>query len=426
MKQLTAIVIGAGGRGRGYTNIMLKYPEKFKVVGVAEPIEERRNFIIEKHGVDVNNAYDTWETILDRPKFADVAIICTMDRMHKGPALKAIELGYDLLLEKPVAPTPEDCAEILLAARKKGVKIMVCHVLRYTSAFRALKHYIKSGVVGEVVSVNHIESVGYAHQSHSFVRGNWGNSQESTPMLLQKSCHDIDILQWLLDKECKKVQSFGSLRHFVKENAPSDAPERCADGCPHKDECLYHTDRIYKSNLPGFWFKCHVANSATPTEEELDEALKTTQYGKCVYKCNNDVVDHQVVNMEFEDGLTVSFTMTAFANFGRQIRVMGTKGELWANVEHSEANLFDYATGKTTQLPLNESGVDSSIAGGHGGGDTGIVGVLYEYVNGNIEMEEVSEIEISCKNHMIVFAAEEARHTGTVVDVEKYYKKYIG
>ena len=405
---------------------MLKYPEKFKVVGVAEPIEERRNFIIEKHGVDVNNAYDTWETILDRPKFADVAIICTMDRMHKGPALKAIELGYDLLLEKPVAPTPEDCAEILLAARKKGVKIMVCHVLRYTSAFRALKHYIKSGVVGEVVSVNHIESVGYAHQSHSFVRGNWGNSQESSPMLLQKSCHDIDILQWLLDKECKKVQSFGSLRHFVKENAPSDAPERCADGCPHKDECLYHTDRIYKSNLPGFWFKCHVANSATPTEEELDEALKTTQYGKCVYKCNNDVVDHQVVNMEFEDGLTVSFTMTAFANFGRQIRVMGTKGELWANVEHSEANLFDYATGKTTRLPLNESGVDSSIAGGHGGGDTGIVGVLYEYVNGNIEMEEVSEIEISCKNHMIVFAAEEARHTGTVVDVEKYYKKYIG
>ena len=426
MKQLTAIVIGAGGRGRGYTNIMLKYPEKFKVVGVAEPIEERRNFIIEKHGVDVNNAYDTWETILDRPKFADVAIICTMDRMHKGPALKAIELGYDLLLEKPVAPTPEDCAEILLAARKKGVKIMVCHVLRYTSAFRALKHYIKSGVVGEVVSVNHIESVGYAHQSHSFVRGNWGNSEESSPMLLQKSCHDIDILQWLLDKECKKVQSFGSLRHFVKENAPADAPERCADGCPHKDECLYHTDRIYKSNLPGFWFKCHVANSATPTDEELDEALKTTQYGKCVYKCNNDVVDHQVVNMEFEDGLTVSFTMTAFANFGRQIRVMGTKGELWANVEHSEANLFDYATGKTTQLPLNESGVDSSIAGGHGGGDTGIVGVLYDYVNGDIDMAEVSEIEISCKNHMIVFAAEEARHSGTVVDVEKYYKKYIG
>ena len=426
MKQYTAIVIGAGGRGTTYSNIMEKTPEKFKVVGVAEPIADRRNYIVEKHGIPAENVYDTWETILDRPKFADVAIISTMDRMHKDPAIKAIELGYNLLLEKPVAPTPEDCAEILKAAREKGVKIMVCHVLRYTSAFRSLKKYIKDGLVGEVVSVNHLESVGYAHQSHSFVRGNWGNSEESSPMLLQKSCHDIDILQWLLDKECKRVQSFGSLRHFVKENAPADAPERCADGCPHKDECLYHTDRIYKSNLPGFWFKSHVADTKTPTDEQIDEALAKKQYGKCVYKCNNDVVDHQVVNMEFEDGITVSFTMTAFANFGRQIRIMGTKGELWANVEHAEADLFDYASGKTTKLPLNEAGVDSSIAGGHGGGDTGIIGVLYEYLEDSVEMEEVSEIEVSCKNHMIVFAAEEARNSGTVVDVAKYYHSFIG
>ena len=187
MSKYTAIVIGAGGRGRTYTDIMMKTPDKFSVVGVAEPIESRRRYVMEKHGICEENAYDTWEKILDRPKFADVAIISTMDRMHKGPALKAIELGYHLLLEKPVAPTPEDCAEILHAAREKGVKIMVCHVLRYTSAFRSLKKYIQDGVVGEVVSVNHIESVGYAHQSHSFVRGNWGNSEESSPMLDRKS-----------------------------------------------------------------------------------------------------------------------------------------------------------------------------------------------------------------------------------------------
>ncbi len=425
MKQLSVIVIGAGGRGTTYTNLMAKEPEKFKVVGVAEPIADRRNYIIEKHGIPAENAYDTWETILDRPKFADVAIISTMDRMHKGPALKAIELGYDLLLEKPVAPTPEDCAEILNAARKKGVKIMVCHVLRYTSAFRSLKKYLDEGYVGQLISVNHLESVGYAHQSHSFVRGNWGNSEESSTMLLQKSCHDLDILQWLIGKECKRVQSFGSLTYFVPENAPADAPERCAEGCPHKDECLYHTDRIYKSNLPGFWFKAHVADTKTPTPEQIDEALATKQYGKCVYKCNNDVVDHQIVNMEFEGGLTVNFTMTAFANFGRQIRLMGTKGELWANVEHAEADFFEYATGKTTKLPLNANGVDSSIAGGHGGGDTGIIQVLYEYLTDAVDMKEVSEIEVSCKNHMIAFAAEESRLCGTVVDVDKYTKAFI-
>ncbi len=425
MKTYTAIVIGAGCRGRTYARIMGQTEGKFKVVGVAEPIESRREEVKNTYGIDEANVYDTWEKILDRPKFADIAIIATMDRMHKAPALKAIELGYNLLLEKPVAPTPEDCAEILKAAREKGVKIMVCHVLRFTSAFRALKKFIQDGLVGEVVSLNHIESVGYAHQSHSFVRGNWGNSEESSPMLLQKSCHDIDIIQWMLDKECEKVQSFGSLTHFKRENAPADAPERCTDGCPHKDDCLYHTDTIYKSNIPGYWFKVHVAESKTPTEAELDEALRTTQYGKCVYKCNNDVVDHQVVNMEFEGGLTVSFTMTAFANFGRQVHIMGTKGEIWANVGQAEADYFDYVSRKRTKLPLNDNGVDSSIAGGHGGGDTGIIGMLYEYLDGSIGEKEVSEIEISCKNHMIVFAAEEARHTGSVVDVREYSKKYI-
>ena len=425
MKKLTAIVIGAGGRGRTYADIMKSLGDRFGVVGVAEPIEARRNYVCENHGIPEENACDTWEKILDRPKFADIAIIATMDRMHKGPALKAIELGYDLLLEKPVAPTPEDCAEILAAAREKGCKILVCHVLRYTNAFRALKKYIDDGLVGEVVSVNHLESVGYAHQSHSFVRGNWGNSEESSTMLLQKSCHDIDILQWLVGKECKRVQSFGSLRYFRPENAPEGAPEVCFEGnCPHEDTCLYSVKRIYKSNLPGFWFKHYVAEHTNPSDEALDNALRTKKFGKCIYKCGNDVVDHQIVNMEFEDGLTVNFTMTAFANFGRQIRLMGTKGELWANVQDKEASYFNYMTGETTKLPLNLSNVDDSIAGGHGGGDYGIVYDLYDYINGNIDTKELSEIEISCKNHMLVFAAEQSRLEGTVVDVEEFQKKY--
>ncbi len=424
-KKLSVIIIGAGDRGRTYAGIMGMVPDKFSIVGVAEPIVERRKYVCETYGVPAENAYESWDEILDRPKFADIAVITTLDRLHKAPALKAIELGYDLLLEKPVAPTPEDCAEILNAAKEKGVKIMVCHVLRYTNAFRALKKYIKDGLVGKVVTVNHLESVGYAHQSHSFVRGNWGNSTESSPMLLQKSCHDLDILQWLLDKECKRVQSFGSLSHFTSENAPSDSTEYCHEGCPHYETCLYSSKRIYQTDIPNFWFKTHITNSVEATPEAVDEAIKTTQYGKCVYKCNNDVVDHQVVNMEFEDEITVSFTMTAFANFGRQIRIMGTRGELWASLNESEANLFDYASGKVVKLPLNVSDVDESILGGHGGGDSGIVVDLYKYMNGETDSSEVSEIAISCKNHMIVFAAEESRLNGTVVDVGEFTKRYL-
>ena len=214
MKQFTAIDIGAGGRGSAYTNIMANQPEKFKVVGVAEPIVDRLEYIKDKHGIADEHCFDTWEKILDIPKFADIAIISTMDQMHLEPALKALELGYDLLLEKPAAPTPEECGMIYKKAKECNRKVMVCHVLRFTPFFMKLKWVIDSGLLGEVLSVEHLEAVGHVHQSHSFVRGNWGNTGRASFMLLQKCCHDLDILQWLLGKECKRIQSFGSRNHF--------------------------------------------------------------------------------------------------------------------------------------------------------------------------------------------------------------------
>jgi predicted dehydrogenase len=433
-KVYKVIVIGAGSRGQGYTNIMHKTPEMFKVVGVAEPIADRRDFIKEKHGIADEYCFDTWEKILDVPKFADVAIISTMDRMHTEPAIKAMELGYDLLLEKPAAPTPEECNLINQKAKEYGRKVMVCHVLRYTPFFRTLKKLLKDGVVGDVVNIEHIEGVGNAHQSHSFVRGNWGNQDKSSFMLLQKCCHDIDILQWLLDKDCKKIQSFGSTMHFRKENAPEGSPDYCIEGCPASETCLYDAMKLYYDAKGNSWFRgaATLKPGSEATDYDVLKALRTTQYGKCVYKCDNNVVDHQTVNMEFDGGILISMTMSAFASGGRRIRVMGTKGDLVANMSLPADKAFELFTfgaglgaGKREVLDIDYSNVGDSILGGHGGGDAGIIVDLYKYLEGEIDASEVSEIEVSAKNHLIVFAAEESRLTSTVVEVDKYMDKYM-
>ena len=423
MKELKVILIGAGGRGKRYTDVM-KEQGGFKLVGIAEPVEALREELRELHGVDPANCFESWEQILAQPRFADIAVIATMDRMHVAPTLKAIELGYDLLLEKPIAPTPEECAAVLAHAKKYGVKVMVCHVLRYSPFFLQLKSILESGLVGEVMSVEHIEAVGNLHQSVSFVRGRWGNEGRSSSMLLQKCCHDLDILQWLLGKDCKKIQSFGKRTHFRAENAPEGAPERCMDGCPHFDTCCYNAYKIYvdKEKLSR-----HDSMLPNPTKEDMLRVLETTQLGKCVYKCDNDVVDHQTVNMEFEDDITVTMTMSAFTKGGRRIHIMGTKGELWGNMSRKDApfEFYDFEAKETRVLDVRLEIEGDNIKTGHGGGDAGIVDALYRYATGELTADEVSEIGISVKNHMLVFAAEESRRTDTVVEVPEYTERYL-
>lgn len=428
MKQYSVIVIGAGSRGTIYTDIMAKQPEKFKVVGVAEPIKERLEYIKEKHGIPAENCFDTWEKILAVPKMADIAIISTMDRMHLEPSIKALEAGYDLLLEKPAAPTPEECATILKKAKECGRKIIVCHVLRYTPFFMKLKKIIDDGILGDVISIEHIEGVGNLHQSHSFVRGNWGNSERSSFMLLQKCCHDLDILQWLLSKDCRKIQSFGSRTYFRAENAPEGAPERCVDGCPHADTCYYNAVKLYYDDKNNLWFREAAAQKHRPTDEEMLEALRTTQFGKCVFRCDNDVVDHQTVNMEFDGGTTVSMTMSAFTKGGRRVHIMGTKGELNATMgapADKAFELFDFATREYRYLDAEIAVSGDSIVTGHGGGDSGIIDALYSYMTDKLEALDVSEIGVSCRNHMLAFAAEDSRLSGNVIDFGEYLEKYM-
>ena len=420
MKKLKVIVIGAGGRGNNYTSHMPK--DKFEIIAVADPIKERRENFSQKHNISEELCFDTWEKLLELPKIADIALITTSDSMHYAPAMKAIELGYNLLLEKPIAPTAQECVDIANKAAEKGVKILVCHVLRYTPFFSRIKSMIKNNDLGKVISVHHSECVGNVHHSHSYVRGNWGNTEKSSNMLLAKSCHDIDIIQWLIDSKCVNVHSFGTLSYFKKENAPKDAPDYCIDNCPHRGKCYYDATAIYSVDNKG-WYKTHALQKQNPTQEELDNLLRNTQYGKCVFKCDNDVVDHQVVNLEYENGAVASFNMSSFNKGGRFIRVMGTDGELYGDMSNNTIEYFSFKTRERTVINPWDKNLGDSIATGHGGGDGGLVEILYKYMAEDYDGDMLSEIAISVENHLTVFAAEKARLEKKVVNIDEFNKE---
>ena len=419
----TMILIGAGSRGRCYTDKIKDMDGYFKLVAVAEPINDRREYIKNKHDISESMCFESWESLLDMPKMADIAVIATMDRDHVAPALAAINKGYNLLLEKPAGATPEECAAIQKAAHENGVFVLVCHVLRYTKFWKTLRLIIDSGEIGKVMHIQHIEPVGVIHQSHSFVRGNWRNSDESSPMILQKTCHDMDILSWIINKKCKRVQSFGGLTYFTAANAPKDAPEYCIDGCPHSATCPYDAVKVYYNDKNNSWFRTTSTKCTAPTDTDVEKAIRTTDYGKCVFKCPNNVVDHQVVNLEFEDSIIASFTMSAFAKGGRTITIGGTHGIIEASMSNPIIKVHNYINPNNVhEIDLNSSS-DDTIVGGHGGGDWGILHALKDIFDG-VPNSSVCDISESCYNHMVSFAAEESRITGKVVSMEEFTNTY--
>lgn len=423
MKQLTLALMGGGDRGSSYLKFLDVEPDKFKLVALAEPIKEKREYLAEKYNVPEDMCFESWEALLELPRLADIAMICTQDKMHFAPAMKAIEKKYDILLEKPIAPTPQECYKISEIASKNGVKVLVCHVLRYTPFYKAVKKFIDEGNLGEIMNVVHAEGVGNVHMSHSFVRGNWRREDESAPMILAKCCHDTDLFQWLIGKECTKVQSVGTLSYFTEKNKPEGAPKRCLDGCPHKDTCFYYAPDLYKIDTAEVGhFRAIVAKKFNPTDEEVDEILKTSPYGRCVYQCDNDVVDHQIVNAQFGEDKLFTLTMSGFNKGGRNSTIMGTKGELYLNMEEQSMEFYDFATRKTTNVFNPDTVIDFTIAGGHGGGDAGIMQDLYEYIANDNPSDSISDISVSCMSHLICFAAEEARKKNVTIDMEEYIK----
>lgn len=406
MNPITAVVLGGGSRGVNYSNYALLKPEELKIVAVAEPREDRRNQFAETFGVPEEHVFASWQELLEQPKMADVAFVCTLDQDHIGPALAALEKGYHILLEKPMSNREQECIDIEAAAAKAGKHMAVCHVLRYTPFYQTIKGIIDSGEIGEVMVASQIENVAYWHQAHSFVRGNWRNAEETSPMILQKCCHDVDILLWLAGKSCKKVSSFGSLRHFTLENAPEGAPERCLDGCPHADSCLYYAPRLYLTGETG-WPVDVLTTDLTP--EGITKALREGPYGRCVYRCDNDVVDRQVVNMELEDGVVCNLIMSAFtANCCRQLKILGTLGQIQADMGSNEVWLHPFG-GETRKVEV--AAADS----GHGGGDYGLLRDFLTVIREGGESR--TSAKASLQSHLVCFAAERSRVKGRVIEL---------
>ena len=420
---ITFAIAGFGDRGSTYASMQQLFPGQMKVVAVADldprKVEKARRL----YDIPEENCFSSAEEMLENPKLADVMVVSTMDRQHVGHAIPALRKGYNVLLEKPISPELAKCKEILEVSKECPGKVVVCHVLRYTVFYNTLKDLIASGRIGDVVSICANENVGYWHQAHSFVRGNWRNSQQTSPMILQKSCHDMDILTWLVGKPCKSVSSIGSNTLFRPERAPEGASLRCLDGCKAKETCPFDAEKIYvTSEKTG----CEKGSSwlagvlsIDPTTESTYQALRTGPYGRCVYHCDNDVVDHQQTNLLMEDGTTISFTMCAFTeSCYRTFKAMGTKGEIEADML---SNLI-----RVRVFGQSEEVIDvGKLAGdlkGHGGGDSGIIQDLLDMLrSGGEPNERTTTLEHSMESHFIALAAEESRlHGGRVVELEAF------
>jgi predicted dehydrogenase len=409
MPEVTLALVGAGLRGQTYARHAVATGAG-RVTAVAEPDPRRRAAAVAEFGVAPERAYPGWAELAADGRTADAAIIATQDRQHRDPAVRLADLGYHLLLEKPMATNEADAADIAEAAERNGILLAVCHVLRYTAYTETLKRLVDDGRIGRLVSVEHLEPVGWWHHAHSFVRGNWRRQDTSAPMLLTKSCHDVDWLIHLFGRAPARISSFGSLSHFRAEDRPQGAAARCVD-CPVEQSCPYSAKRLYLGCLGDprreFWPLSAVTEEHT--EAGVLQALRTGPYGRCVYDCDNDVVDHQVVSMELVGGATVSFTMTAFTPYEqRKTRIFGTHGYLSGN--GARLRLVDFRTGASETVEVGDS-----VVAGHDDGDDGVVDAFLAAVASGDPTLIRSDAATSLAGHRVVWAAEQARLTGTVV-----------
>ena len=403
---LTAVVVGAGQRGHDVHGAWaLGNPGSLRFVGVAEPDPVRRQRFRTAHRLEASDCHATWQTLLGGSRSADVCIVATPDRDHVEPAVAAIRAGYAVLLEKPVAPDLDGLERLLAAVRDAPVLVAVAHVLRYTAFFRRLHDIVSSGELGDIVTVEHRENVAYWHMAHSFVRGNWAVTGRSAPMILAKCCHDFDVLGWNLGA-VRRLQSFGSLIHFGPRSAPPDATDRCTDGCPVA--CPFDARRLYLGAYTG-WPVSTI--SEDPGREARLEALRTGPYGRCVYHCDNDVVDHQTVNMEMESGASAVLVMHGHSQQEtRTMRYDGTRATLRGRFggEDDVLEIRHHLGDRVERVPVD------TAPGGHGGGDDGLLRAFLAAVQG---VGTVTTLEEAAASHRLALAAEQSRATATVVEV---------
>lgn len=452
---IEAVLIGAGERGaRSYAPYALQHPDELRFVAVAEPDPERRAWFAHQHHIPPNRQFETWEPLLELPQLGQAALVCTQDQQHTAPTLAALAAGYDVLLEKPMATRAEECRALVDAAESAGRQLHICHVLRYTGHFQEMRRIIQSGELGQIITVDQRENVSWWHMAHSYVRGNWRNTAGSAPMILAKCCHDFDILLWLLDRQVARLSSVGGLRHFRPEQAPPGAALRCTDGCAAAETCPFYAPWIYETLEP-LWRGVQATSNSTaiklalelrkrapallqivslaapdlrqaldyrgwpvsvlardPARANIRAALETGPYGRCVYACDNDVVDEQVVLMAFEDDLAVTLTMHGHSHLEcRTTRIQGAQAELQA--------MFGQG-GSWIEIRQQRSGavrrIDTSarLREGHGGGDEALVANFLKCLRGE-PGAALTTARQALESHLLAFAAEQARLEARVI-----------
>lgn len=420
----TAIIVGAGHRAILYASYAEKHPEQLRIVGVVEPDEVRRKQTAERFALSEDAAYASVEELVATSgKIADAAINGTMDALHVPTTLPLLQAGYDVLLEKPMGINEEEVRELISYARKYDRKVMICHVLRYAPFYSEIYNRIAAGDIGEILNIQMAEHVSYHHMAMGYVRGKWRNLEEGkSSMLMAKCSHDLDLLAWMKgDTIPVKVSSYGGLSYFRPEKAPEGAGTRCLVDCPIEENCIYSAKKHYIEQ--GLW-KAYVSADyhlgVKQTEEELIESLRTDNpYGRCVWKCDNDVVDHQSVMVEFADGSTATHNMVgASSKASRKIHLIGTKGEIHGEMEN------DYFT---IRRPKPERGHEYEeerveINAGkafHGGGDLRLVEDFVRVVKGEKASPSSTELESSIYGHLIGFAADRSMETDQAVKIDR-------
>lgn len=425
-KPITAIIVGAGHRAFVYSELAKTNPEMLKIVGVADPNPVRRKKAMEYFGFGEDMCFENAEELASKGKLADAVINGTMDHQHLETAVPLLNCGYDMLLEKPFAPNEPEMREIVECARKNNSKVMICHVLRYTPFYYSIKERVANGDLGDIINIQTTEHVSYHHLSTSYVRGKWANSDEChTSMLLAKCCHDLDIMMWMMSETTPtQISSFGSKYQFKPENAPEGAGTICMLDCPHVDTCTYSTKRLYLDHPDrwSFYVWDELEHIENPTMEDKIALMKTNnRYARCMYKCDNNVVDHQSVLVNFASGATGTHNMVGgAAEPRRNIHIVGTKGEIFGNFEDSKYTFLKINPSPDAhneecdveEVDLRVTGDMVGAYGGHGGGDERLAADFVKFIRGEEPSLACTSIFDSVAGHLSVYLADKSRENG--------------
>ena len=421
-KPVTAIIVGAGHRAFVYSELAKTNPELLEIVGVADPNPVRRQKAMEYFGFSEDVCFESAEELARHGKLADTVINGTMDELHLQTTLPLLDAGYDMLLEKPFAVNEDEMWQIAECAKKNNSKVMICHVLRYTPFYYSIKERVASGEIGEIINIQTSEHVSYHHLSTSYIRGKWANSEKChTSMLLAKCCHDLDIMMWLMSEtKPSQISSFGSKYQFKEENAPEGAGTICMLDCPHVDTCDFSTKRLYIDHPDrwSFYVWDALEHLPNPTIEDKIALMKSdNQYARCIYKCDNDVVDHQSVLVNFASGATGTHNMVGGSSEPRRyIHIIGTKGEIYGNFEESKFTVLKinpspdahHEECDVEEVDLRVSGDMVGAYGGHGGGDERLAEDFVMFIRGGEPSLACTSIFDSIAGHLCVYKADKS------------------